>query len=480
MSSTDRVVRLVWRGPVSQFMQDQTPEIDFEGALSSGKTTACLWKEYQATQQHPGIHGYIGRYGDGETQTKIRPAWEAILAQAGAFWTWNAKENSYDFKNGSRVYAFGLKSPDERSRYSKVRGMGVSRIYVDQTEELPEDISLELRGRLRQPNFSHQLTFSPNPQNVTHWLAQQFPESNAIEGRHYYAVSLYDNAHHLPADFITTQERTYPPEHAKYRSVILGKRGVNVIGDPVYKGAFQRRLHVARDLYEPRSVLLEAIDFGKKHPCIVWAQQSYTGGWRLLGGLLGQDLFLDDFLQTVAHVRSEWFPDLVGRSTCCDPAGSHQNSQGTRFNGVDLLRKAGYAPAWKENANAPDVRLACVEALSSHMRRREPDNSEGFLVESDPTRWQRVSLEGMVADGFLTDALEAGYVWDEHLVSVGNKQVRKPKKDGWFEHGMNCLEYLELNFGATRASQEEHDKRLRQRRANQARMPRLVPGELWG
>jgi hypothetical protein len=35
------------------------------------------------------------------------------------------------------------------------------------------------------------------------------------------------------------------------------------------------------------------------------------------------------------------------------------------------------------------------------------------------------------------------------FVSVGSKQVRKPKKDGWFEHGQNCHEYLEVNFGLT-------------------------------
>ena len=476
----DRELRLIWKGPVSQFMRDTSPEIDLEGALSSGKTTACLWKVFFSTQAYPGIHWFIGRYGDGETQTKIRPAWEAVLQQAGVEPAWNAKENSYDFANGSRVYAFGLKSPDERSRYSKVRGMGVSGIYLDQTEELPDDIGLELRGRLRQPGFPHQLIFSPNPQNVTHWLADQFPEDNHIDGRTYYAVSLYDNAHHLPADFVVNQERTFPPDHAKYRSVMLGKRGVNVTGDPVYKGAFQRRLHTAGGLYNPRQVLLEAIDFGKKHPCLVWGQQTYTGGWRLVGGLLGQNLFLDDFLQTVIQTRSQWFPELMGRQTCCDPAGSHQNSQGTRFNGVDLLKKAGFAPVWKDNANAPDVRLACVESLSAHMRRREPGGAEAFLVESDPNRWLRVSTEGTTVDGFVTDALEAGYVWDEHMVSVGNKQVRKPKKDGWFEHGMNCTEYLELNFGATRATEEERDQKLAKRRANQARLPRLVPGELWG
>jgi len=27
--------------------------------------------------------------------------------------------------------------------------------------------------------------------------------------------------------------------------------------------------------------------------------------------------------------------------------------------------------------------------------------------------------------------------------------MRKRKKDGWFEHGMNCAEYLELNFGSS-------------------------------
>ena len=62
-------------------------------------------------------------------------------------------------------------------------------------------------------------------------------------------------------------------------------------------------------------------------------------------------------------------------------------------------------------------------------------------------KWLTISTKATVPDRFLADAFEAGYVWDEHMVSVGNKQVRKPKKDGWYEHGMNCAEYLEVNFG---------------------------------
>jgi hypothetical protein len=40
-------------------------------------------------------------------------------------------------------------------------------------------------------------------------------------------------------------------------------------------------------------------------------------------------------------------------------------------------------------------------------------------------------------------------VWDEHFVSVGSKQIRKPKKDGWFGHEQNCHEYLETQLRLT-------------------------------
>ncbi len=44
----------------------------------------------------------------------------------------------------------------------------------------------------------------------------------------------------------------YPPEHAKHRSVILGKRGLNVTGTPVYKGMFRRDVHVGQPAYNPQ------------------------------------------------------------------------------------------------------------------------------------------------------------------------------------------------------------------------------------
>lgn len=438
-----------WKGPIADFLRDTSPEIDLEGALSSGKTTACLWKVFNSLH-HPdqhGIHWWIGRYGDGETQTKVRPAFEQVCQEAGSIPRWNAKELSYDFDNGSKCFTYGLKSPDALSRYSKMRGMGVSGIYNDQTEELPEDFSLELRLRLRQPGFPHQLIFSPNPPNVTHWLAQQFPEDNRLPGRKYYAISIYDNAHNLPQALLDAALLAYPESHAKHRSVILGRRGMNVTGDPVYKGAFMRAVHEVPIGYDPRLPLLAALDFGKHHPCLVAKQISALGQNRYLGGVLGQQLYLDDFLDLGQQKLREWFPDHQ-IEWCCDPAGASDTSHGTE-GAVKILRAKNIRPRYKPDSNSPAVRLATVERIAAQMRRRTADRSEAFAVNSDAEKWLTISEKATVEDRFLADGFEAGYVWDEHMVSVGNKQVRKPKKDGWYEHGQNCTEYLELNFGTT-------------------------------
>lgn len=454
-AAAEDVVRVKFKGPLARFIRDRTRMIDLEGALNCGKTTACLWKEFLAAWDNPGIWSFIGRFSDGDNQTKLIPAWERVCREAGVAIRWNARELYYGFPNGpdpadpyeggSRVYSFGLKSPDALSRYAKLRGLGVSRIYIDQAEELPPDFFAELVQRLRQNGFPHQLTLSPNPLDVNSWLAREFPDDNRYPGRVYYSISLYDNAHNLPPDKISDALTTYPPSHAKHRTAILGKRGLNVTGIPVYKDVFIRSAHEASAEYDQKLPLLMALDFGKHHPCVVFRQDAPVGQTRFLGGILGQNLYLDDFLDIVLRYRSEWFPG-AWHLECCDPAGAADTSHGTE-GAIKTLKQKGLNPRYIENSNSPLVRIACIERLAAQMRKRAADRSEGFVV-SNSDRWLRVSVDGAVVDRFLADGFEAGYVWDAHMVSVDNKQVRRPKKDGWYEHGMNCAEYLELNFGS--------------------------------
>lgn len=467
------------RGPLWDFLCDETHRhVDLEGAIRSGKTTAALWKVLHSCTTHPGIQWLIFRYSDQETRTKLKPHVSRLLREAGIEAPWNAQELCFEFPNGARVYAFGLKAQDQASRYTKLRGLTLAGIYCDQTEELPYDVYLELLGRLTQQGQPHQLLLTPNPPAEDSWLAREFPEDNRHAHNQYYRVSIYENAHNLSPEVIADLEAAYPVGHAKHGPMLLGTRGVNVTGLAVYgpldarqpeTAAFQRARHERALALDPNLPLYESIDYGKSHPCVVWGQYTPWGDLHVLGGVMGEHLYLEDFAPIVQQYRARWFKGYLEVLTCCDPAGSHNNSQGITQNGVKLLQEHGFVVQWQADSNTPSVRLAMVERLASHMRRRSPQG-EGFGV--DPTRWIRISAIAAVPHRFLADGLQAGYVWDEHLVSVGNKPMRKPKKDGWYEHGQNCLEYLEHNFGGIQPTWDHvdrHAQAVRDREAHRLR-----------
>ena len=440
-------LRLVFWGKHADAWGATEHELDIEGAIRSGKTTECLAREAAACIDNPGIYTLLARWTDSGVYGLVTPLWVQICEKAGIALKWHSDEEYYELENGSRAYVRGLKAQDQTLRYSKFRGLTLSRVYVDQAEEIPRDVYLELAARLSQPGFEHQITISPQSVNENHWIAEEFPADNSRPHRRYIALSVHDNAHNLSAGVIPALERLYPPGHPQHRPLILGQRGMSVIGDPVYKGAFVRRIHEGIAEYQADLPLEMALDFGKHHPCVVWRQVSPLGQVRFLGGILGQGMYLEDFLTVVQRYQQAWFPSPCEVRECCDPAGASDTSHGTK-GALETLKAFGIRPHYVADSNSPAIRLAMVERMAGQMRRRAADMSEAFQV-SNSDRWLRISAQATTLDRFLADGFEAGYVWDEHMVSVANKQVRKPTKDGWYEHGQNCAEYLEVNFGST-------------------------------
>ena len=127
--------------------------------------------------------------------------WRRICLQAGVTLTWHADEEYDELPNQSRVFVRGLKSQDQTLRYSKFRGLTLSRASF------------------------------PNNSN---------PHRRCIP------LSVYDNAHNLSPEVIPALEYLYPPDHPQHRTLIRGEHGMNVIGEPAYKGAFVRQLHEGR------------------------------------------------------------------------------------------------------------------------------------------------------------------------------------------------------------------------------------------
>ena len=453
-------VRMQWRGKQRDAFLDTSLYLDLEGAIRSSKTTLSLWKEHSYALRYPGIRTLICRWTDDSTASLLKPLWREILRVAGTEYRYYPDEHRDEIicrdaagveTGRSWVYLHGLRASEDTDRYAKIRGKTLARIYVDQAEELPEDIAEELKGRLSQKGYPHQLTLSPNPPGEDHWLVGMFPEDNSKADHRLIRLAMEDNAHNLDPSYLQAIDQAYPVGHPMRRRLIEGKRGLNVRGHPVYGSVFDRaRMAHACGLVRELPVY-EAWDFGFHHPCVVWAQLLPHGVWRWLGGLMGRELFIEDFAPLVLQYRAEWFPGASEYRSCCDPAGRSENSQGTKKNGVTVLADNGVYAVSTPSSNMPEVRAYAVETLAGYLRRGR--------FEIDDSRWVIVESQQASKSTFALDAFEAGYVWDERVRrSVGGKSIQVPSKDGYYEHVMNCGEYLVINFGGAKPSQVDEVK----------------------
>lgn len=467
--------------PIHQaFKRDRkSPEILLEGSLNCAKTTLFLDKEIDVLLDSPGISILIFRWAQDSVDTKLRPAFEELLAIRGVTAKWEATEKRYVLENGSMAYMFGLKAASLVEQFNKIRGLGVSRIAGDQVEEMAPQVAAELRGRLR-PNltstlvgrrFPFQLTFVANSEDDDFWLSREFPVDNHIKGRTLYQLSVFDNKH-LPKESVESLLRQWPEDHPKHRTMILGRRGPNVYGVPVFDGLYRKDLHwrpvdIRKDL-----PILESYEIGTHNPCWIFAQTMYAGGLSILGGILGLGLVLDDFVANVQQRRKQWYPDKVPVMTCVAPQGDKMHG-GHRYTGIDVLReKIGVHPTWTENGNAPDVREAMIEHLSTYLRRRNARGDESFAINNDPSRFLIIDKQdGPRESPIVHHAFEGGLVWAAKDVSVSHADIRRPKKDDKFENIVHCIENIELNFSAGRATRAEQDQQaLKRREQNIGRM----------
>lgn len=458
-------------GPVQrEIVRAEERFTDIEGALRSAKTWSVLIRIRRQCEEYPGIKWAIARWTEGDLNQKLVPDYRAVSALMGiTYGQWNARESCYDLPNGSRIYCVHLKTSQRDNRYATVRGLTVAGFYIDQLEEVPEDVYKEAALRLSQPGFPQQMLVSPNPVHETHWIAKRWPTDNRYPEHRYIRVSIWDNRHNLDAKTIAAAETLYPVGHPQRRTKLEGKRGLEVTGTPVYTGAFDKDRHATKALaINPQLPLCEAYDYGFHHPCVLFYQYAPWGWIRVLGGVMGSDLHLDAFLPIVERYRDLWFPQRLRLDATCDPAGANENSQGLRGTPVGLLqdwyREHGerdahgkfVVPLAKPDANQPERRYAATELAATYMR-HQVNGDEAFLV--DPERWILAELNDERFDNFFIDGLESGYVLEaeaRHSSRLGTYWL--PKKDGVFEHGQNCFEYgiqahvMELPLEGTRAA----------------------------
>ncbi len=463
----ERVIVRNWNRPQTDFLKCTDRYVDFEGAVRAGKTTPLVWALIIAMVEHPGIQCMLTRWTQDALDAQLKPKfYEECPPELRR--RWNAKEEYEEFHNGSRCYIRALKTSDDSARYSKISGLTLAKIAVDQPEEIPEDVYAALKARLSQPGFPQQLLLCPNPPSPNHWLVSEFPEDNHIPGHKYLLTSVYDNRAILGDNYIAELEREYPAGHVLRRRFIEGRRGLSITGQPVYGAVFSRSLHAQDVEYLPDYPLVESWDFGQKHPAVSWHQFLPWGWWNILGCWMGDRKFIDEAVPEVAALRTEYFPTLTTLRVCCDPAGADKQGHGMRTTAVDVLNQhlrlvygknadgANVSAGFVKGANAPSRREWCLQQIAGYMSR---------LIQGRPALQVHPRAE-IIVDGF-----EAGYVYDDRTsVNALLPNVRRAKKDGYYDHLQNTVEYAMLAYGNRTFDQQStvDDTRIRARILQQA------------
>jgi hypothetical protein len=160
---------------------------------------------------------------------------------------------------------------------------------------------------------------------------------------------------------------------------------------------------------------------------------------------MGSRQFIDEAVPAVAQLRAELFPGLTTIRVCCDPAGADKQGHGIRQTAVDVLNAhlrllygADVGARFVTGANRPEKREYCIQQISNYMSR---------LVQGRPSMLVHPRCETTI-DGF-----EAGYIFDDRVIAHASMpNIRKVKKDGYYDHLQNTCEYAMLTYGSAPAT----------------------------
>jgi hypothetical protein len=99
----------------------------------------------------------------------------------------------------------------------------------------------------------------------------------------------------------------------------------------------------------------------------------------------------------------------------------------------------------RENANDPRVRAAAIQTTIGYLKRRAADGAPLFRINP---RFVVVGEHDRADVPVLQQLLEGGYCYDPKRSYTGAQfhGIRPPRKDGYYEHPANCLEYLTTVF----------------------------------
>ena len=399
----------------------------FLGGWRGGKTYAGCAEALKQSLLYKNNRGLIGRKDftdlrDTTVQTFFELCPEEIIE------SYNKSEHFLRLKNGSEILFRELKDG------TGIGSLNLGWVFIDEAEEVQESMFDRLAGgRLSLKTVGRQcIWLASNPPNKDHWLFKRFFLDNNPD---YFLIhsSTYENREYLPAGYIENLEKM--PESWKHK-YLLGEFGFTPDGKPFYSG-YLENLHKGQYQWNPQKELLLGWDYGYHHPACLITQIGTDDRWYWLHEMMGNDETIESFSDKVIRTLNLKFPNAMHKSFG-DPAGRQVNDKSDKTS-ADILRTKGFN---------------VLSRPSEYRERKEIiDKLLNTMINGKPALVVNESC-GIVNDGFL-----GGYHYPE---SKDGKPIEEtPVKDGYYEHLMNCGEYIAVNvFKPFKKPKEEvHENR---------------------
>jgi len=201
--------KYVFNAKQQEFLNSTKKYCLCSGGFGSGKTLALLIKMILQSMCFPNNRLLLGRKHISDLERATIP--ELFELMPSKWYKHRVKDNIIQFANGSQIVMFGLDAlqsgsqQDIKKAQQKLKSLNLGGYYIDQLEEIEEEVFKSLNSRLRRTTTPiRQGNMTCNPANF--W-AYYFFKVNKEERDdiHLIESSMMDNKANLPADYIEDQ-----------------------------------------------------------------------------------------------------------------------------------------------------------------------------------------------------------------------------------------------------------------------------------
>jgi hypothetical protein len=387
------------------------------GAWRAGKTYSGCMEALELSFRYPGNRGLIGRKDFTDLRdTTVRTFFDVCPEKL--IHSYNKTEHSVVLKTP------GVKSEilfRELKDGSGLGSLNLGFFYIDEAEEVEEQIFERLKGRLSLKTVGRQCGFlTSNPPNEDHWLFRQF-ELNKDPDFATFHASTYENKQYLPDGYIESLEKLPPSWRKKY---LEGQYGFTPDGQPYYAGYIEA-IHKRAVDWDNTLPLYCGWDFGYRKPAFVVTQVDRQGRWKIIYELMGGGITIDKFVD----VQVMPLLNMKFKGANCvhfgDPA-CHQVNDKSEFTSYQILQSKGIQITCKPSEYR--LRKELIEKKINTL-------TDGFpLLVVDPGC-------RIINDGFL-----GGYHYPIHKPDQQYTDKHdQPFHDDFYSHLMNSIEYIAIN-----------------------------------